>query len=83
MSARHLVCVFITKQSIFLFPWIKNQRNINLGYFFNLVQDWFLFLGTHLFISRFFIYFLFINLFKVNYDKKDAVYKNTYKIAWG
>ena len=29
-----------------------------------------------------FIY-LFINLFKVDNDKKDIVYKNTDKIAWG
>ena len=29
-----------------------------------------------------FIY-LFINLFKDDNDKKDIVYKNTYKIAWG
>ena len=26
---------------------------------------------------------LFINLFKVDSDKKDSVYKNTYRIAWG
>ena len=28
-----------------------------------------------------FIY-LFIHLFKVDNDKKDTVYRNTYKIAW-
>ena len=27
--------------------------------------------------------YLFIKLFKVDNDKKDTVYKNTYKIAWG
>ena len=33
-------------------------------------------------VSILFIY-LFIYLFKVNNDKKDTVYKNAYKIAWG
>ena len=36
--------------------------------------------------SFYFVYLfinLFINLFKVDNDKKDTVYKNTYKIAWG
>ena len=27
--------------------------------------------------------YLFIKLFKVDNAKKDTVYKNTYKIAWG
>ena len=30
-----------------------------------------------------FIYLLFTHLFKVDNDKKDTVYKNTNKIAWG
>ena len=29
------------------------------------------------------LFYLFVNLFKVENDKKDALYKNTYKIAWG
>ena len=36
--------------------------------------------------SFYFVYLfinLFINLFKVDNDKKDTVYKNTYKIVWG
>ena len=33
-------------------------------------------------ISFLFIY-LFINFFKVDNDKKDTVYKNTYKVARG
>ena len=37
-------------------------------------------LFIYLFI--YFLIYLFVNLIKVNIDKKDTVYRNTYKIAY-
>ena len=59
-------------------PGVNKHQNDNLVQSKGVIER----PGLKHILGTLFIY-LFINLFKCHNDKKDTVYKNTYKIAWG
>ena len=79
------------KQTIF---WNAEVSYFSWAYYaekYSISTTWFFWkfdlrIGTsykQLISDTIYLFYSFINLFKVDNDKKNTVYKNTYKIAWG
>ena len=64
------------------FPYASFPLKVN---FFNGLRKMFSFqvLLIEIMKANFYLFILFINLFKVDNDKRDTVHKNTHKIAKG